>query len=135
MANKKLFQSATSTNAVVPTNTVNNAGGAAYSLSAEASLAQYASMGTFTDTFYVQDDKQLDTLKTLVGQVRPEFLAKLAVYSRETAYMKDMSAYLLAVLMTKDLSLFKRVFNRVIDNGKMLRNFVQIVRSWCPCWR
>jgi hypothetical protein len=64
MANKKLFQSATSTNAVVPTNTVNNAGGAAYSLSAEASLAQYASMGTFVGKerllhFFLQKGKCL----------------------------------------------------------------------------
>jgi 60 kDa SS-A/Ro ribonucleoprotein len=43
--------------------------------------------------------------------------------------MKDMPALLLAVLSTKDKELFERAFPRVIDNGKMLRNFVQIMRS------
>jgi 60 kDa SS-A/Ro ribonucleoprotein len=77
----------------------------------------------------VDGQKQLDEVNKLVQQVRPEFLARLAVYSRESAYMKDMSAYLLACLLKVDLNLFKTVFSRVVDNGKMLRNFVQIIRS------
>lgn len=129
MANKKLFNSVNGSDAVPATNMVNNAGGVAYSLSAEAALAQFACTGTFNDTFYVQGDTQLNKVKELVNQVKPEFLAKLAVYSRESAFMKDVSAFLLASLMTRDINLFKQVFNRVIDNGKMLRNFVQIVRS------
>ena len=129
MANKNLFKSVSPSRVVPPTNTVNNAGGKAYSLSAEAALAQFACTGTFSDTFYVQADKQLEEVKKLVSEVRPEFLAKLAVYSRESAFMKDMSAFLLASLMTRDIALFKQVFNRVVDNGKMLKNFVQIVRS------
>ena len=43
--------------------------------------------------------------------------------------MKDMPALLVAVLAGKDKELFEQVFPRVIDNGKMLRNFVQIMRS------
>jgi len=43
--------------------------------------------------------------------------------------MKDMPAFLLAVLASRDVGLFKQVFDRVIDNGRMLRNFVQIMRS------
>jgi 60 kDa SS-A/Ro ribonucleoprotein len=43
--------------------------------------------------------------------------------------MKDMAAYLLAILMTVDMNLFKICFSRVVDNGKMLRNFVKVVRS------
>lgn len=129
MVNKNIFKSVTSSNVVPATNTVNNAGGASYSLSAEAALAQFACTGTFNDTFYTQAEKQLEEVKTLTSQVRPEFLAKLAIYSRESAFMKDMSAFLLATLMTRDINLFKQVFNRVIDNGKMLKNFAQIVRS------
>ncbi len=40
-----------------------------------------------------------------------------------------MPALLVAVLSTKDKALFEKTFPRVIDNGKMLRNFVQIMRS------
>ena len=129
MANKDLFKSAAPSRTAPAVDTVNNAGGTAYSLPAEAALAQFACTGTFSDTFYVQADAQLEQVKKLAEKVSPEFLARLAVYSRESAFMKDMSAFLLAVLMTRDINLFKQVFNRVVDNGKMLRNFVQIVRS------
>jgi 60 kDa SS-A/Ro ribonucleoprotein len=40
-----------------------------------------------------------------------------------------MPALLLASLATRDGALLARAFPRVIDDGKMLRNFVQIVRS------
>ena len=43
--------------------------------------------------------------------------------------MKDMPALLCAVLSVKDHALLNVVFPRVIDNAKMLRNFVQIMRS------
>jgi 60 kDa SS-A/Ro ribonucleoprotein len=43
--------------------------------------------------------------------------------------MKDMPALLCAVLSVKDRALLAQVFPRVIDNAKMLRNFVQIMRS------
>ncbi len=43
--------------------------------------------------------------------------------------MKDMPALLAATLAARDVGLLGQVFGRVIDNGKMLRNFVQIVRS------
>ena len=43
--------------------------------------------------------------------------------------MKDMPAFLVAVLSIRDQALFAQIFPRVIDNGKMLRNFVQIMRS------
>ena len=70
------------------------------------------------------------TLKTLVDQVDDNaFLAKLAVYSRERALMKDMPAALLLVLSKRDTRLFRKVFDRVVDNGRTLRTLVQFVRS------
>jgi 60 kDa SS-A/Ro ribonucleoprotein len=122
--NKNIFNTKTN-----KADKINNAGGLAYSLSNEAALAQFAATGTFSDTYYVNADKQLEQVKYYASKVDPEFLAKVTVYSRESAFMKDMSAFLLATLMVRDLNLFKKIFNRVIDNGKMLRNFVQIVRS------
>ena len=59
----------------------------------------------------------------------PEFVAKTAVYCRERGHMKDMPALLLAALSRRDPSLMDRAFDRVIDSPRMLRNFVQIVRS------
>jgi 60 kDa SS-A/Ro ribonucleoprotein len=43
--------------------------------------------------------------------------------------MKDMPAVLAAIVAGKDSSLLSRIFPKVIDNPKMLRNFVQIMRS------
>lgn len=127
MTNKKIFASAASRG--VAANTSNEAGGRAYAFSPEHALAQYAATGTFNHTFYATADTQLQTVLELAKEATPEFLAKTAVYSRERGLMKDMPAFLLAVLATKDVNMLSKVFSRVIDNGKMLRNFVQIVRS------
>lgn len=130
MANKKIFASTPSRNARNPmVDAVNAAGGLAYSRDAEDALAQLAVTGTFNGTFYASGEQTLDEVLKLAQQCTPQFLAELAVYSRESAFMKDSSALLLAVLMTRDIGKFQAVFNRVIDNGKMLRTFCQIVRS------
>lgn len=132
MANKNLFKSAPSapTVPVAPvTNTVNAAGGAAYKMSDKHALAQLAATGCFGSTFYIDEATQLDTVKKLVANVDPEFIAKVAIYAREKGYMKDMPAFLAATLAKRDVNLLKKVFTRVIDDGKMLRNFVQIIRS------
>ena len=43
--------------------------------------------------------------------------------------MKDTPALLCAVLSQRGPGLLAEVFDRVIDDGRMLRNFVQIMRS------
>lgn len=136
MVDRNLFRTASAVAdrsvSVPATDTVNEAGGSAYSLSAEAALAQYACTGCLGQTYYASAQTELAKVLELARAVSPEFLAKTAVYARERGYMKDMPALLLAVLMTrsdpKD-GLLEDVFSRVIDNGKMLGNFVQIVRS------
>lgn len=128
MVNKALFK-ATRGYALPMADTLNKAGGVAYRLAAEEALAQYAVTGCFNNTFYANADEQLDEVLALAHQVDALFIAKLAVYARQTAHMKDMPALLLAVLSTRSPELFKQVFERVIDNGTMLRNFVQVMRS------
>lgn len=130
MANQELFGTKASRTRKLPkTDTVNAAGGTAYLRSDEAALAQFAATGMFKNTFYVNAEKQLDEAVTLAKRVDPAFLAKVAVYSRHRAYLKDMPALLVAVLATRDTELFKKTFPVVIDNGRMLRNFVQVMRS------
>ena len=128
MANKTLFQTVKGL-FTPPANTVNNAGGTAYEMSPKQALAQYAATGCFSNTFYADASEQLDKVIALATELDAEFVAKVAIYAREKGLMKDMPALLVAVLSTKDKALFERVFPRVIDNGKMLRNFVQIMRS------
>ena len=40
--------------------------------------------------------------------------------------MKDMPAALLVVLSKRDPALFRQVFDRVVDNGRMLRTLLQM---------
>lgn len=128
MANKNLFQSIRGK--ILPqTNTTNLAGGQAYSFSAEHALAQYVATGCLNGTYYTSAGEQLDKIIELAAQVDDHFLAKTAIYSRRKAYMKDTPALLCALLAKRDVELLAEIFTQVIDNGKMLRNFVQIVRS------
>ncbi len=126
MAHKSLFKFATISKSAT---TFNEAGGRAYAFSPEHALAQYTATGTMNHTFYATALDQLQTVLALSEKVSPLFLAKTAVYAREKGFMKDMPALLTALLSRKDTRLFAQVFPRTIDNGKMLRNFVQIVRS------
>lgn len=128
MANKNLFKSIVGMFAP-KADTINEAGGIAYKLSPKAALAQYAATGCFNNTFYADAGEQLDKVLALASEVDAEFVAKTAVFARDKGHMKDMPALLLAVLSIRDKDLFERVFPRVTDNGKMLRNFVQIMRS------
>lgn len=128
MANKTLFQTVRGL-FTPPADTVNEAGGAAYKLSPRQALAQFAATGCFSRTFYADAGEQLDKVLALAQEADAEFVARTAVYAREKGFMKDVPALLVAVLSTKDKALFERVFPRVVDNGKMLRNFVQIMRS------
>jgi len=128
MANVNLFSNDTRGRSVRP-DTKNQAGGRAYSMTDKHALAQYAATGMFGDTFYADGKAQLDKVLELANAVDVEFLAKVALYSRKHGYLKDMPALLVAVLATRDLELCKKVFGDVIDNGRMIRNFVQIMRS------
>src|SRR4029079_9453664 len=92
-------------------------------------LAQYAVTGCLNSTFYVSADEQLAKVLELCEQVDAAFIAKTALYPRKRGHMKDMPALLCAVLSVKDRNLLNVIFPRVIDNAKMLRNFVQIMRS------
>ena len=128
MSNKDLFKSIVGIFSP-KTDTVNEAGGTAYKLTAKQALAQYAATGCFNHTFYADAGEQLDKVLAIANEVDPIFIAKTAVFAREKGSMKDMPAFLLALLSNRDKELFERIFPRVADNGKMLRNFVQIMRS------
>ena len=128
MANKNLFQ--TVAGWLLPkSDSTNEAGGSAYRFTAKHALAQYAVTGCLNSTYYASAEAQLAKVIELAGAVAPDFIAKTAVYCRTRGHMKDMPALLCATLATLDTALLTKVFDRVIDDGKMLRNFVQIVRS------
>lgn len=128
MSSKTLFKSLIGR--LVPrTDAVNEAGGHAYRFTAKQALAQYAATGCLNATFYASAEQQLDDVLALCEKVEPEFIARTALFARRKGYMKDMPALLCAVLSVKGPGLMAEIFDRVIDNGKMLRNFAQIMRS------
>ena len=127
MANTTLFQSIK--NRFTKTDTHNEAGGIAYTLTPKQQLAQLAATGCLNNTYYADAQSQLNQVLKLAESLDAEFIAKTAVYARQKGFMKDMPALLLAVLAQKDVNMLARVFDQVADNGKMLRNFAQIIRS------
>lgn len=132
MANKTLFNSILGKLGMLPpTDAVNEAGGVAYKLSPKAALAQYAATGCLNSTYYASAEDQLQTVLNLCGspEVEPEFIARTALYARTKGHMKDLPALLASILSLRGPGLMAEVFDRVIDDGKMLRNFVQIMRS------
>jgi len=128
MVNMQLFQTLKGKN-IPGTDAVNSAGAPAYALSPRHQLAQYAATGCLNATYYANAETQLASVLALCEQVDAAFIAQAAVYLRERGYMKDMPALLVAVLAAQGADEFKPAFARVIDNGKMLRNVVQILRS------
>ncbi|MCA0401975.1 MAG: RNA-binding protein [Proteobacteria bacterium] len=128
MANKSVFASIVGK--LLPRPDVKNHEGApAYGLTPRHKLAQLAATGTLNQTFYAEAREQLDEITRLLPEIEPEFMAKTAIYAREKGFMKDMPALLLAYLSMMQTEHFSLAFNRVVDNGKMLRNVVQILRS------
>ncbi|MCZ2109148.1 MAG: hypothetical protein LC118_06240 [Dehalococcoidia bacterium] len=132
MANKQLFKSAKPGKTPPATNTINSAGGVAYQAGPQEALAQYVATGCLGATFYASAEEQLDKILELAAKCSPEFLAKLAIYGRSSAFMKDTPALLVAHLATRGedgIAAMRVAFPRVIDNPRMLRTFVQILRS------
>lgn len=128
MANKTLFKSLTG-RLMPATNALNEERAPAYALAPKHQLAQYAATGCLNKTFYADADEQLAKVLDLCAEIDAEFIAKTAVFCRKRGFMKDMPALLCAVLSVKDPALLNAIFPRVIDNAKMLRTFVQIMRS------
>lgn len=109
----------------------NLAGGKAIAMSDRHALAQIAVINCFNGTYYASSNDHLELAKNIANSLKndPQFIAKVALYSRHKAYMKDMPAFLTVLLSEIDKPLFRRVFRQVVDNGKMLRNVVQMARS------
>jgi 60 kDa SS-A/Ro ribonucleoprotein len=128
MANKSVFASIKGR--LLPKATARNAHGApAYTYSDAHALAQVAVTGTFGGMFYQSPQEELEYVLDVAEAVDARYLAQAAIYARRVGYMKDMPAVLLAVLARRDPVFFRAAFGRVVDNGKMLRTFVQVVRS------
>lgn len=127
MANTQLFDTRS---AGLPVPDACNAEGVrAYALSPKHKLAQLAMTGCLQQTFYADAKTQLDDVLALAEQLDDAWIGRTAIYCRTQGHMKDMAALLVGVLAVRRSALLGVVFPRVIDSGRMLRNFVQILRS------
>lgn len=127
MANPLLFRSLLRDAPLAETQ--NHEGAAAFAFTPRHKLAQMVMTGCMNETFYASAQAQLNNVLAIVKDLDDRFLAQLAIYSRERGMMKDMPALLTAILAARGSTLLPVVFARVINNGRMLRNFVQILRS------
>lgn len=127
MANKNIFKTQTN---VKDADTLTTEGiGLAYALDPREALSQLVLTGTFNNNFYAPGEDQFKQVLELCEKVDLEFIAKLAIYARTRSYMKDTPALLAAFLASKDVNVLKPIFSQVINDPKMLRNFMQIIRS------
>jgi 60 kDa SS-A/Ro ribonucleoprotein len=133
MPNKNLFKSASSKPSVPTADTRNEAGGKAYSLSANEALAQIAVTGCLNQTFYATAQNQLDSIRNVASECSDDVIADVAIYARKRGHMKDTPALLLAVLAGRKTESARQELRRaapiVLDTGRMIRNFAQFIRS------
>ena len=127
MANIKLFN--TQQAALPACDSLNAAQAPAYAYTAKHQLAQLAATGCLNQTFYASAESQLDNVLQLVAELDSHYVAKAALYARKKGHMKDMPALMLAALTAQRSVQVPALFEQVVDSGKMLRNFVQILRS------
>ena len=101
----------------------------AFALTPKHALAQLVSTSCLAGTFYATAETHLTELLGLAAQVDPTFVGKAAVHARVRGRMKDAPAVLLAWLSKAAPDVFAAVFPRVVDDGRALRTFVQVLRS------
>ena len=60
----------------------NYEGAKAYAMAPELELYTAVVTASLSDTFYEKQDERTDRIAQLIGKVSPEFVARLAVYTR-----------------------------------------------------
>lgn len=76
------------------TETINHAGAKAFTLTPEMELYSAVVTTMLSDAYYEKSSngdgaKRLERIRSLVGQVNPSFVARLAVYAREQMYIRS----------------------------------------------
>jgi 60 kDa SS-A/Ro ribonucleoprotein len=110
------FNSATKTqNAVQPL--LNHEGATAYAMTPELELYSAVVTTMLADVTYEKANQRLDRIRDLATKVSPLFLAKLAVYARETMYLRTAPVVLLGDLAMwhNGDDLVSRTVNRVVQ--------------------
>ena len=76
----------------------NYEGARAYAMTPELELYSAVVTASLCDTFYEKHDERTDRIDQLIGKVSPEFVARLAVYSRTEMHLRSIPLLLLVEL-------------------------------------
>lgn len=76
----------------------NYEGGRAYTMTPEMELYTAVVTASLSDTFYETQDKRATRIAKLVANVSPEFVARLAVYTRTEMHLRSIPLFLLVEL-------------------------------------
>ena len=99
--------------------TVNHEGAVAYKIGDELELYSLVCTFGLTNKFYETATDQMNRLRSLIGKVSPEFVAKLAIYAREKMYLRTVP-----VVMAVELAKVHQGDNTV---SRMVKRIVQRV--------
>ena len=76
----------------------NHEGAKAYVMTPELELYSAVVTASLSDTFYEKQDERMERIEQLVRQVSPEFVARLAVYTRTEMHLRSIPLFLLVEL-------------------------------------
>lgn len=76
----------------------NHEGAKAYAMAPELELYTAVVTASLSDTFYEKQDERTDRIAQLIGKVSPEFVARLAVYTRTVMHLRSIPLLLLVEL-------------------------------------
>ena len=77
---------------------LNHEGTEAYAMTPELELYTAVVTASLSDTFYEKQDARMDRIVQLIGKVSPEFVARLAVYTRTEMHLRSIPLLLLVEL-------------------------------------
>ena len=78
--------------------TRNHEGAKAYAMTPEMELYTAVVTSTLSDNFYESKDGRMERIAALIRQVDPEFVAKLAVYTRTQMNLRSIPLFLIVEL-------------------------------------
>lgn len=79
-------------------NVQNYEGAKAYAMTPELELYSAVVTASLSDSFYEKQDQRVGRIASLIGKVSPEFVARLAVYTRTVMHLRSIPLLLLVEL-------------------------------------
>nr|WP_290932638.1 TROVE domain-containing protein [Haliscomenobacter sp.] len=101
--------------------TANHEGAEAWKMTPELELYSAVVTSTLSDKYYEKGGARVERIRELISRVDPEFVAKLAVYTRENMYLRSMPLALTVELARLyqgyGLNLISKTVTRVIQRA------------------